>query len=328
MPSSMTHTYFGNDVYKGLSNNCQNKIQNNLEYFKLFAQGSDPFMFYHFLIGKRANEISGVQRMMHRSKTREFFLEIVNYIYDNKLINNSEVMAYLYGYICHYYLDLYTHPFIYYKGGIFKRGNKNTYKYNGLHQKIEYGIDLYFIKKNEDVEVRKFKVYKAIFDVKGLTPELKDIIKATIGKVYSISNVGDIYEESIWYMKKFFRYFNYDPYGVKLKLYKLVDGITPNSVIRVQELSFSNEYSDINNYLNLDKKIWYCPWDKTKRYRSSFLELYERAKIKAIKTIEEVTRMLENDSLDKGKLNKLFENLSFCTGIDCDKEVEIKYFEF
>ena len=54
-------------------------------------------------------------------------------------------MSYLYGYICHYYLDLYTHPLIYYKSGSFKKDDKNTYKYNGVHQEIEYAIDLYFI---------------------------------------------------------------------------------------------------------------------------------------------------------------------------------------
>lgn len=329
MPSSMTHTYFGIDVYKKLKKNTQAKLGDSLECFKLFCQGSDPFMFYHFLIGKKAKEVAKIQSMMHKSKTRDFFLAIVNYIYNNKLINNSEVMAYLYGYICHYYLDLYTHPFIYYKSGVFKWNDKCTYKYNGLHQKIEYGIDLYFIKEREEIKSNKFKIYKGIFDVKSLSCDLKDIINETIGKVYGIDNSSVIYEKAIWYMVNFFRLANYDPSGLKLSLYKLIDKISPKGFINVSELSFYNEYSDveISKWLNLNNDIWYCPWDNSKGYKSSFLELYDLAMRKAIMTIEEVTEMLENNKLNDKRLKILFNNLSFATGIDCEKEVEYKYFE-
>lgn len=328
MPSSMTHTYFGLDVYKKLRINCQDKIKDNLEYFKLFCQGSDPFMFYHFFIGKKAKEVGRIQHMMHHTKTRNFFLSIINYINDNGLVNDSEAMAYLYGYICHYFLDLYTHPFIYYKGGIFKKNDKNTYKYNGVHQKIEYAIDLYFIKERENIEPNKFKVYKEIYDIKSFTPKLKDIVKRTIEDVYSIPLASDIYEKAIWYMKMFFRLANYDPYGVKLKLYSLVDKITPSNFINVKELSFSNKYYDIDKYLNLDNKIWNCPWDKTKSYKSSFLDLYKIALDMSVSTIEDVTSMLEMKKLDTERLELLFQDLSFATGISCDKKIEFKYFEF
>jgi len=328
MPSSMTHTYFGLDVYNKLKKTTQNKIKDDLEYFKLFCQGSDPFTFYHFLIGRKAKKIGKIQKMMHFTKTRDFFITAIRYIYKNNLINNSSVMCYLYGYICHYFLDLYTHPFIYYKGGLYKRNDKNSYKYNGLHQKIEYGIDLYFIEKYEKINVKKFKVYKEIFDVKSFTPELKGIIRATIEDIYDVHKASAIYEKSIWYMKNFFRLANYDPYGVKLKLYGLIDKITPGFIINVKELSFSNRYDDIDKWLNLDNRLWYCPWDKSKSYRTSFLDLYNMAMDKSIKTIEEVTNMLENDKLDNKKLNYLFQNLSFATGISCEKEFELKFFEF
>lgn len=328
MPSSMTHTYFGIDVYKKLNKTCQNKISDNLEYFKLFCQGSDPFMFYHFLIGKKAKNGAKIQMMMHHTKTREFFISTINYIYDNKLLNNNEAMAYLYGYICHYYLDLYTHPFIYYKGGIFKKNDKFTYKYNGIHQMIEYAIDLYFINKFEDVPSNKFKIHKEIFDVNDFTLELENLIKHTIEDIYSVDNAVDLYKRSIWYMKTFFRIANYDPTGIKLKIYSLLDKITPNNIIKVKELSFSNKYKDIDKWLNTNNDIWYLPWDKSKSYKSSFLDLYNLAIEKSIKTIEAVTKMLENNKLDNERLNYLFQDLSYATGLNCKQKVVYKYFEF
>lgn len=328
MPSSMTHTYFGIDTYKKLNKNCQEKIKNKLEYFKLFCQGPDPFMFYHFFIGKKAKNIGKTQGLMHCTKTKDYFLKIIQYIHEKDLINNNEVMTYLYGYICHYYLDLYTHPFIYYKSGQFKKEDKNTYKYNGLHQAIEYAIDIYFIEKNEQINAKKFKIHNHIFNINKLTPSLQNIITTTIEEVYSIKNASTIYQKSIWYMKNFFKLANYDPYGFKLNIYKLLDKITPKNIIKVKELSYYNNYPNINNWLNLNNATWYCPWDKTKSYNNSFLDLYNQALNKSIKAIEEVTNMLENNKLDNKRLNELFQNLSYATGLNCKKEVELKYFEF
>ena len=328
MPSSMTHTYFGLDVYQKLNKNSKDKIKQVIEYYKLFCQGSDPFMFYHFLLGKKAKKIGKIQKIVHTTKTRNFFLAIINYINDKDLANDEYAIAYLYGHICHYYLDLYTHPFLYYKSGVFNKNIKNTYKYNGLHQQIEYAIDLYFIKNRENIDSKKFKIYKEIFNVKKLSPKLKGIIDATMGNVYSINNISSIYEKSIWYMKHFFRLANYDPYGVKLKIYALIDKISPQDFIRVKELSFSNEYKNIDKFLNLSNEPWYLPWDKSKSYNTSFLDLYNLALNEAIKTINEVNLMLNNNKLDKKRLNELFKDLSYTTGIKCNKEVKLKYFEF
>ena len=328
MPSSMTHTYFSNNVYNKLNKVSKNKIKKNIEYFKLFSQGSDPFMFYNFLIGKKAKEIANIQYRMHTTKTKEFFISTINYIHNNNLKDNSIIMAYLYGYICHYFLDLYTHPFIYYKSGIFKKNDKNTYKYNGVHQKIEYAIDLYFIKNRESINSNKFKVYREIFNVNSFTPELEDIIKYTIEDIYKVKNASNIYLKSIWYMKMFFKLANYDPLGIKLRIYSLIDKFTPSNVIKLKELSFYNTYKDIDKWLNLDNNIWYLPWDRNKSNTSSFIDLYNIAMNKSIKTIEEVTSMLDNNKIDNKRLNFLFKDLSYSTGVNCNKKVIMKYFEY
>ena len=46
-------------------------------------------------------------------------------------------MAYLYGMLSHYVLDSTVHPFIIYKTGNFNKKNKETYKYNHLHNEME-----------------------------------------------------------------------------------------------------------------------------------------------------------------------------------------------
>lgn len=328
MPSSITHSYFAIDIYKKMPSHCKAKLDNKLEYFKLFSQGSDPFMFYHFFIGKKAKSASSIQYMMHFEKTQEFFLKTIKFIHKNNLINESDVMSYLYGYICHYCLDLLTHPFIYYKGGKFCSDDKNTYKYNGLHQEIEYRIDSYLIEKKEKIDPRKFRIDKFIFNVDKFSKPLEGLVDYVMKDIYKVENGISLYYRSIWYMKKFFYLANYDPYGFKLKLYRLIDKISKDTMTRIDELSYYNTYIECSSYLNLEHNKWNYPWDKNKVFNSSFLDLYDNALKMALDIIEEVTIMLESKKLNEQRLKKIFNNLSFATGLDCNKKVEMKYFEF
>lgn len=328
LPSSITHSYFAMDVYQQLNHRCKKKIKNKLGDYKLFAQGSDPFMFYHFLLGKKANKMKQLQNRMHHEKTQDFFLSIIDYIYKKQLQSDSLIMSYLYGYICHYYLDAFTHPFICYKSGFFIKNDKSTYQYNGLHQKIEYRIDSYFIEKKEDQDPSKFRIDKFIFETKGFSKELEEVIELSIGKVYDTKETVKYYKKSIWYMKKFFRLINYDPHGWKLKIYQLWDRISNDKMIRLEELSFYSPYLHEVDYLNLTHKKWNYPWDKSSSFNSSFLDLYDIACKYAVDTIEEVTMMLEEKKYNIKRLKEIFANWSFATGMDCRKEVKMKYFEF
>lgn len=323
----MTHTYFGLDVYQKLNKNCQNKIESKLEYFKLFCQGPDPFMFYHFLIGKKAENYKKIQQQMHTQKTQLFFLTLINEIKKQNLQNDQEVMSFLYGYICHYYLDKETHPYIYYKSGVFQKENKETYKYNGLHQELEYKIDCYFIQTKEKIPYYRFKIYKEIFNVKAFSKNLKTTIQTSMEKTYNYQNIIKKYQKSIWYMKTFYRYANYDPYGWKLKLYTLIDKITSPTTTKIKELSYHNSYNDKIEFLNLEHKKWNNPWDYNDQFQTSFLDLYQTALTKALQTIEIITKMLETNTIDQTKIKEIFPDLSYKTGLPCHKKVKMKYFE-
>ncbi len=328
MPSSMTHIYFGLDVYQRLPNSCQEKIKNSREYFKLFCQGSDPFMFYHFFLGKKAKEVGKIQGMMHHFQTRDFFLSTIQYIYKNNLINDGEVMSYLYGYICHYYLDYYTHPYIYYKSGKFDKKEKSTYHYNGIHQKIEYMIDMYFIWEKEHIDPSQYRVYQNLFDVNSFSPSLQGVIKESIEKIYSLSNIVPIYLRSIFYMKLFFHYVNYDPYGWKKKIYSLLSKVTPPYSVPFNVLSFHNLEWKNTSYLNLEHHTWCLPWNKEETFTTSFIDLYRSATAESVKTIKIVTEMLEKKKLDQKKLKEIFQDLSFATGRPCQEDLKLQYFEF
>lgn len=321
MPSTMTHTYFGKDVIKKLSKEYLSLIDSN---FYLFCQGPDPYMFNHFLLDKKSVSI---QSNMHSNKTKDFFINTIKNIYENKYFTHPEIMSYLYGYICHYYLDLQTHPYIYYKSGLFKKNDKSTYQYNGQHQKMEYIIDLYMIEKREKTNHNQFRIDKKIFSLKKFSKELSELINLTLNQTYSYQNMSTLYYHSAIYMKLFYRFFNYDPHGIKQKIYKIWDKITPPSIIKLEELSFHQNYNEYIHYLNLEHNKWYYPWDNTKYFTTSFEDEYNIALENATNTIIKVTEMLKKDTWDQTLLNTLFQDLSYTTGLPCKKKLKMKYFE-
>ena len=326
MPSTMTHSYFAIDTYNNLNSKYKNKIS-NLAQLKLFSQGSDPFMFYNYLIGKKAKYYKNIQYIIHTTKTQDFFINLINYINNNNLNNNKEVLTYLYGNICHYFLDLYTHPFIIYKTGTFNKNNKETYKYNAKHQEMEYYIDIYLIEKREKIKAKNFKIYNHIFKYSNFSKELTNTINDVIKETYNIENISKAYIKSIKQMKNFFRIINYDKLGVKKYIYSIIDNITPNSIIKLKELSYHNQYNN-TNYLNLEKNTWNHPSNKNETYTYSFLDLYELALKEATNTIIKTTDILNTKNINDKELKDIFKNLSYVTGKNCNKKLISKYFEY
>lgn len=326
MPSSVTHAYFAEEVYRKLSPFCQSLIKSEGKAYRLFAQGSDPFMFYHLFVGKGAKMGKKLQHQMHTEKTRDFFVEVIRCIHQNHLDSNAEVMAYLYGYICHYYLDLLVHPFINYQSGKLIKEDKSTYCYNTLHQKIEYRIDSYIIKNKLKKDPKKFKVHHYLFGVEKFSQPLKMVIQKSIGKVYHVRDSDMIYWKSVCNMKHFFYLINYDSSGIKRKVYQTIDFLTPKWWIRLEELSYhTNDYGE--EYLNLEHEKWCFPWDNSQIFTTSFFDLFDEALEKTVYTIQEVTKILEEKRLDMKKLNALFLDLSYVTGLPCQKKVMNQYFK-
>lgn len=327
MPSTVTHSYFMNDVYECLKSDIKEKII--LESSKTFAQGPDIFYFYNMGIGKKSYKYRKVGYFMHKNKVNLYFTNIIEYIKNNNLEDDKECFSFLVGAINHFVLDSTVHPFVYYNTGYFNRSKRESYKYNGLHQEMEYYLDAYMIFQNEKVEAKDYKMYKYILNNREISNNLIKLINSVIYDTYLEKNMGNIYNKCVCDMKKFFKYFNYDPYGIKKLLYTFVDFVTPKKFMLKRKFSFYLDHNSKREYLNLEKKVWNHPVSKTETYNYSFIELYVIAKNKCVNIINEIYDILNSDSIDKKKIEELFGNLSYTTGKNCeDRSNKLMYFKF
>lgn len=323
MPATAVHAYFAQDLNDILPKEIKNKLE--VDRLKTFGQSTDSLMFYNLFSILPGKKIRDFQKYFHTNKTQDFFVNLINYIKENDYTEDIDVNSFLVGAICHYVLDSTVHPYIYYKTGYFNKNDKSTYKYNNVHTFMETFLDNDMIKRRESINPYKFNISKFSFDTSKFSNELNDTIKYTFKETFDVDNMDKIYYKSLKQMKNSIFIFRQDRYGIKKFFYKLADTFTSKRVFRFEAISYHYPLNDRHNFLNENHKLWRNPCDYSLTSEESFLDLY----LKALK----LAKVMICASFDyiNGKdieLEKVFINKSYITGLDCELDKELKYFEF
>ncbi len=322
MPATITHAYLAKDLYEVLPENISSKI--DLNRTKMFAQSTDSMMFYNLLSVMPSHNLRKFQLYFHTHKTRDFFINLLEYVKNNN-INDSDTYSFIVGFVSHYVLDSNVHPYVIYKTGWFNKKNKDTYKYNGIHHFMEVFLDNDLVKRRENTDPYKFNINKYCFNTKKFSKELNDTIDYTFYTTFNIKNMSKKYYKSLKQMKVFLRLYRRDRFGIKKFFYKLIDSFTPKNVFRLECISYHYPLEDKHNYLNNNHTLWKNPADDTITSTESFVDLYIKSLYETKDIVTKVFDYLDGKDID---LKELFKNKSYISGLDCDKEKELKYFEF
>ena len=307
MAGTVTHYYFAKVVYNNFDKKTKKNIYRYLDTLYMFTQGPDTLLFYR--LNKKLSQT------IHRNNTQGLFINTINYILDNKLQHNYEIMAFLYGFICHYILDTTLHPYVNYKTGI----------YNSKHNIIEKYIDSYYIFNNENVLSHKYKVHRYLFNNK-MSKTLNRMIDEVFYKTYDLKHMANKFNKGKKHMKILYYLMRYDPYKIKYNIYRCIDWITPRKFMKFTPISYYCNLDNNEYYLNLNHNKWCHPLDNSITSNKSVLELYDEALNKAINNINIVNNIIYNKK-DKKELYNLFTNLSMSSGYDCNNTSDYRYFE-
>lgn len=322
MPATITHAYFVRDTINMLPSNIKNNL--DIKRSMMFGQSTDSLIFYNLFSILPGKKIRRFQRVFHTSNTQSFFINLLKYIKDNN-INDIDTFSFTVGFICHYVLDSTIHPYIIYKTGVFDKKNKYSYKYNNLHSFMEVFLDNYMIKKNEKTNPYKFHISKFCFDTRPFSKELNNTIDFSFYNTYKINNMNKIYYKSIKQMKYSLDLFRRDQYGIKKFIYKIFDTFTTNKTFRFEAISYHYTLDDKHNFLNQDHSLWRNPTTYSMTSTESFNDLYLKAIKKAKVMICASFDYINNKDIE---LEKLFDNSSYVTGLNCNDNKPLKYFEF
>lgn len=288
MPSYKTHSIHGEVVLP----QADKRIDINPEDMKTFCIGADTLIMTDYKLFD----------FQHCNNIRDYFQFILRYIKQNKLQDNSEVMAFLYGQLDHFILDATTHPFIYY-------GTKNAHSaYRcDIHGLVEMWIDdlimkFYNIKKNG---------YYAKFQIES--KELLGLIDHTYLKIYNRKHESSKYQFGIMFILAFEELIRNNRI---LIADKLVD------FFNVGDIMYKDHSSRLKPYLNFNHRIWRNP-ETNERRTESFMDLWDKSMVESIETIEDVNRYL----YDGKPLNNFYIDcdISYNTGLPCSEGQKYTY---
>lgn len=286
MANFTSHAIMSNILYDRLYKNKKFKVNINRNKLKLFSLGQDltftNFSFFH---------------LCHSNDSKKFFIDTIKYINENNLQYNSDVMAYLYGHIAHYVLDVNTHSFI-----LNAINNVNKESFLKPHTILECDMDRYLIKRygNSDSYLR-------VENAKGI----KDLVNSTYRSIYNCYHANILYSNTIRFIKLinrpilyFYREFNIFNMACNRKKYinncnfynyvnrdgyldSTFDKIINNSIKKTEIM-----ISVVNRYLYKDPKNFYLnlifdntPYDaevpiENKNYGINKVPVYNRMQIK------------------------------------------------
>ena len=294
MPAYITHAISAEDLYFDAQEDIALfKVGMSLKELKTYALGVDLA-----LPAKSFNA--------HNQHTQAFFLNLIKYVKDNKLYLNSHVLAFLYGHISHYFLDVNVHPFVFY----LEKGCQKV----GLikpHNLVEGYISSYLcqkILKTDITYVDESYFNRANIADKEIAKMINTVYKAT----YGADNVSETYRET-------------------LNAFIFLEKITKNPLISKDmliKISGFKKFLTENNLLveeliNEFKETYLNPVTGSK-HSESFIELYALAIEMTLDAIFKVNQYLYgNASLDS--LKSVFTDLSYDTGVPCEMGKKFNY---
>ncbi len=274
MPSYVSHAIMAEELHNRLKINGIKTIKSSIKLSSLIPD----------LASKKTNN--------HNSNTEDYILFLIKYIKDNKLFNNSEVLSMLYGIISHYYLDTYTHPFIY--NIDFNSKNNSMIR---SHHYIEGYLNYYLAEK---VLKKNILLVDPEYSTNGkLSLKNKIILDLSYKKIYGIDIMSTI--KSNLYNIKLLEF----AYKKIVKNNKLLAKCTGfDSFMKLNHFT----EADIDNRNNNE---WMNPFT-SQISNKSFIELYEESIIACTDTINLINCYF-NDEVDFDKLTGIF-NKSYDTG--------------
>lgn len=315
MPSLVTHYIHSKNVLKEL----KEAPNIDLNTYYTFSQSHDN-LFYH-----PSKKIRKIGKYAHHHQTQKYLINIIKYILDNNLQNNKNIMGYLYGSINHYVLDTTAHPYIFYKGGVYREYDEKSHKYYGKHSEIEKTIDAIYFEKNFNKKYQKAKLNKTFKTTKSLDKNIKECLNYAYYSTYKEKNIYSKYKTSIRCANIIAKLIFNDPYGIKKKIYNMINKISKKKKIQT---CYSTYYTKINyEIINNKNKPWNNPCDKNIKYQKSFEDLMNESTKKSISIIKEVNEVL-NHKKDIKSLNNIIPDIDYSTGFPIKEDRTLKYFEY
>lgn len=135
-----THHIFGQQVLRDAAADTARLVEENLSAFCWGLQGAD--LLYSHRHTDEYSELPLYGRMIHGEKTNALFTFLAHDLINHrKCVDFETLMAYYYGFCCHYALDCKCHPYVFSRQKQLEDASTDPSKTVGSHWRVEDGMD-------------------------------------------------------------------------------------------------------------------------------------------------------------------------------------------
>lgn len=324
MPNLVTHYLCGLEAIKLIDNKeCKELIQRNINVFNLGVQGPDILFYYGIWPWSPKTQYGSIGQEFHISRVNLVFRKIIDYISAQKGYVKDILTVYFMGFLCHNCLDSMTHPYIFYRSGFKTADDPRTNLYIYYHRRFETSIDVLMCQRLLNKKVHEIRIDRLIDVTSKERKIISEMYESVIDSVFNYKIPGKYISKAIKDMitvEKILR----DPHGVKRRFVAFFDHIIYGYPL-FSSLIFPLKLKDGLDYLNLARKEWALPYDKNHKSTLSFLDMFKEACDKTQRYCQVLYSTITGDKSYIPYALKLFGNISYTTGTDCDLSVKFKH---
>ena len=251
MPGFISHTVMAHDVYDNIDNKNV-----NLDSMLAYSLGGDLCKY------------AKCRYDSHHKDMDKFIYAMADYIKENDLTNNKDVMGLLYGHICHYVMDSVVHPLV-------KCASRNCIRKKSNHTLIEVDYDNYLVNKVYNTSRKKYLEKLKLFG--SSDNEVNKIIDNVYLDIYDTKKVAKYYK------------FNLFLYRRLRGIYLLLSDNFMNDICGLNKFIKRNNI----NLCNDDNKLCYKDYLGIME-NTNLLDLYDTSVTVAIEYIENTNKYLKS----------------------------------
>lgn len=323
MPALLTHYLCGDMVLKSIdAPEVTDMISQHRSLYNLGTQGPDMFFYHNALPWVKGESLSKVGGRLHDEKVRAFFEQVLAIIDGIKNAKKEMLLSYVYGYICHYSLDIHAHPYIFYKTGFVIDEIEDKKKYDAYHRRFEAEIDVLMADKILNRDASKIESHKLIMIGGEESLAIADMYHWILKKIFNLDiPIGEIQKapNDMWFITKAIR----DPLGIKKPVIAFAEKLMRKYNL-ISNMIYPLEIDGALDHLNLKHSSWHCPWNKEISLNSSFMDLFNEAVAEAKLMCESINEYI-NGNIVIDEVLRIIGNRSFSSGLDCYEDIKFKY---
>jgi len=309
MPGFLTHYIAGQALLNELDKEVSIKIKNYEKLFNLGTQGPD--IFFYYFPGQILKRSRGVGSDMHQSNLGLVLLDMsVSTGLVNALVRDK-IFAYTAGFMMHYLLDAFAHPYVYAK--TFK-ANAPRIKNSADHRKFETAIDIKMLDLVRSKKPAELKQWQLINANKNQMNSASEALSNALKNVYKRNIPTKTIERAMRHMVYLTRLLE-SKNGKRKRLVELVENISIKEPL-YSSMVHTQKLTDDVDYLNTKKTSWSPPWAKEEISTDSFVERYQNSIKECVNLVETLYEYVYK-KLDVELLAAKIGNLSLKTGKPC-----------